>query len=34
MHLFNEVWRDAGMDKNLLYHPRSLYGRLQRKHAR
>lgn len=33
IHLSNEVWRDRGIDKTKLYHPGSIYGKLQRKHG-
>lgn len=33
IHLANEIWRANGIDKNLLYHPGCIYGKLQRKHG-
>ncbi len=33
IHVSNEIWRDKGLDKGILYHPGSLYGQLQRKHG-
>lgn len=33
VHLSNEIWRVEGYDKTVLYHPGSLYGKLQRKHG-
>lgn len=33
VHLSNEIWRARGLDKGLLYHPRSPYGRMQRRHG-
>lgn len=33
IHLSNEIWRANGLDKFALYHPRSIYGKLQRKHG-
>jgi mannosyltransferase OCH1-like enzyme len=32
IHLWNEMWRAAGQDKNQQYHPASLYERLKRKY--
>lgn len=32
LHLSNEIWRVKGLDKSALYHPGSIYGRLQRRH--
>ena len=32
IHLWNEVWRRRGYDKNRTYHPDSLYEQLKRKH--
>jgi len=31
IHLWNEMWRRAGRDKNARYHPDCLYERLRRK---
>jgi len=33
MHLHNELWRDAGRDKNARYHRFSLFERLKRRHG-
>lgn len=33
VHVWNEIWRANGLDKHALYHPWSLYGRLQRRYA-
>ena len=33
VHLWNEVWRRHGMDKNKTYHPESLYEQLKKKHG-
>ena len=33
IHLANEIWRANGIDKNLLYHPGCIYGKLQRRHG-
>lgn len=32
IHLWNEMWRAAGQDKNGRYHPGSLYERLKREY--
>ena len=32
VHLWNEMWRAAGQDKNARYHPACLYERLKRKY--
>jgi hypothetical protein len=32
VHLWNEMWRAAGRDKNGQYHPDSLYERLKRRY--
>jgi mannosyltransferase OCH1-like enzyme len=34
VHLWNEMWRDAGQDKNAEYNPACLYERLKRKYLR
>ena len=34
VHLWNEMWRDAGQDKNDDYNPACLYERLKRKYLR
>ncbi|HEY0379750.1 MAG TPA: glycosyltransferase [Pyrinomonadaceae bacterium] len=34
VHLWNEMWRDAGQDKNAEYGPACLYERLKRKYLR
>jgi hypothetical protein len=33
VHLHNEFWKHAGMDKDIVYHPWSLVGKLQRRHG-
>ena len=33
IHFSNEIWRANGIDKNLLYHPGCIYGKLQRRHG-
>jgi mannosyltransferase OCH1-like enzyme len=32
LHLWNEMWRRAGFDKNQKYHPRCLYEKLKKKY--
>jgi mannosyltransferase OCH1-like enzyme len=32
VHLWNEMWRGEGQDKNAAYHPTSLYERLKRRY--
>ncbi len=32
VHLWNEMWRRGGRDKNNQYHPDCLYERLKKKH--
>lgn len=32
IHLWNEMWRDAGQDKNAQYHKNCLYEKLKRKY--
>jgi len=34
IHLWNEMWRAAGQDKNARYHENCLYGQLKRKYLR
>jgi predicted glycosyltransferase involved in capsule biosynthesis len=31
VHLWHEMWRSAGQDKNAHYHPASLYEQLRRR---
>lgn len=33
IHLWNEMWRRAGQDKNAQYHPNCLYEKLKRAYA-
>jgi mannosyltransferase OCH1-like enzyme len=32
LHLWNEMWRRAGLDKNQTYHPQCLYEELKKKY--
>lgn len=32
LHLWNEMWRRAGLDKNQKYHPKCLYEELKKKY--
>jgi mannosyltransferase OCH1-like enzyme len=32
LHLWNEMWRRAGLDKNQTYHPKCLYEELKRQY--
>ena len=34
IHLWNEMWRAAGQDKNARYHENCLYGQLKRRYLR
>ncbi len=34
IHLWNEMWRAAGQDKNARYHENCLYGKLMRRYLR
>lgn len=33
VHLYNEIWKQAGMDKNRIYHPASMLGYYQKKYG-
>lgn len=33
LHLFNEIWRAANIDKHARFHPRCLFERLKRRHG-